>query len=272
MGYLQHEQLSQSARHRLRAQFEAADPCRHVVIDNFLHPESQQLDESFPGLAWDGWHRFGDAYQAEKVSYSNLDDMPEDLKQAFWELNGPSFLQFLQEISGIEALLADPYLKGGGLHCSGPGGTLTPHTDFHYYPELQVHRRLNVLIYLNQDWKSENGGALQLFADKRATEPVREIVPTWGRCVIFQTDHNSVHGFTSPIGPGLIRRSLATYYYTSAETANFSGDVSTYWRTHETADGLASRLQMMAYQGLLKSSKGLSIAAHRMNPSLRERK
>ena len=36
------------------------------------------------------------------------------------------------------------------------------HTDFNFIKERKLYRRLNLLIYLNSDWKDEYNGALEL--------------------------------------------------------------------------------------------------------------
>lgn len=267
---LLHNSFDEKRLHELRQEFDGATPCKHIVLDDLVSPGLDKVLDEFPSFEWAGWHRFKDNYQAEKVTFSDLDSMPgPTLSRVFWELNGPSFLEFLVKVTGIESLLSDPFLKGGGLHCSGPGGTLTPHTDFHRHHELKLSRRLNALIYLNRDWGEADGGALQLFSDPEATVVAKEIQPSFGRCVVFLTDHTSVHGFTQPIASGRFRRSLATYYYTSEEADIFSGDLTTYWRQHETDRSIRDRVGMGAYRTLLRGSQALSIAAHKANPNLR---
>jgi hypothetical protein len=157
----------------------------------------------------------------------------------------------------------DPYLTGGGLHLSGPGGVLMPHTDFHIYSQLNLYRRVNVLVYLNEGWREEYGGCLQL---QGGTGETKTVVPELGRCVIFTTDDKSVHGFPTPIADGMWRRSIALYYYTSHEAAGFSGDATTYWREHGEQAG-ARRTRVAAYRGLLQVSRAFSLLAHLINPN-----
>ena len=96
------------------------------------------------------------------------------------------------------------------------------------------------------------------------------IVPTWGTCVVFETNDRSVHGFSRPIRAGRWRHSIALYYYTSAETPGFSGDSDTHWRTHAPATGL-DRLRLPLYKTLIFGSRCLSRLAHRVNPHMRSR-
>ena len=61
------------------------------------------------------------------------------------------------------------------------------------------------------------------------------------------------------------RNSVATYYYTSEEAADFSDDYTTYWRTHSPSKELG-RIRFAACRGLLSVSRGFSLAAHLVNP------
>jgi Rps23 Pro-64 3,4-dihydroxylase Tpa1-like proline 4-hydroxylase len=264
------DQIDEETKASLRTSFKQAAPCKHLVIDDFLTDKGLAAIQSFPDFEWDGWHRFGDVHQRHKATFDNLDTMPAPLKEVLWELNGPRFLRFLEDVTGIPRLISDPFLKGGGLHVSGSGGVLTPHSDFHKYEELRLYRRLNALIYLNPGWEKSDGGNLQFFEDADATIVAKEVTPVLGRCVVFQTDHGSVHGFTDPVGAGKFRRSIATYYYTSEETRDFSGDVMTHWRHRSKQDmSVRDKIKLGASRSLSNTAKALAIAAHKTNPELK---
>lgn len=240
-------------------------PFPHAVFDDVL-ADSPRVVGDFPPPDWSGWLRYPDSYQRGKLICSQIDAMPVALQDLVCALNGPDFLSWLENLAGIGELIPDPYLEGGGLHCTGPGGTLTPHTDFHLYSRLNLYRRLNAILYLNPGWEPGDGGELELFA--RGSEiPAVRIEPILGRLVVFQTDHQSVHGFTAPVREGTVRRSVATYYYTATEADRFSGDTNTYWRSHDSGGGV-HRARMGAYRGLLFGSRALSWLAHRANPNL----
>ena len=68
-------------------------------------------------------------------------------RSIFREFNSRQFLLFLETLTGIENLIPDPYFLGGGIHSSKKGGFLNIHTDFNWHHKLQLHRRVNVLIY-----------------------------------------------------------------------------------------------------------------------------
>ncbi len=196
----------------------------------------------------------------------DIERIPGEFQALIREMSDPSFLTFLEHVTGIPKIIPDPYLNGGGLHSSGPGGVLKPHSDFHNYERLGLYRRLNVLLYLNPNWTAADGGSLQLWADADAATVARTVVPAFGTCVIFQTDFDSVHGFTDPVKGPRYRNSIALYYYTAAESDRYSGDTTTYWRQHDKRTGLAA-LRVRAYRALLYCSRAIAFVAHRVNPN-----
>jgi hypothetical protein len=206
-------------------------------------------------------------YQRNKLSCSDIEVIPEPFRALIRELNDPRFLRVLEQITGIKRLLPDPYLTGGGLHLSGPGGVLSPHTDFHYYRGLNLYRRINVLVYLNDGWSQQAGGCLSFYdAQHRA---VKAVVPEWGRVVIFRTDYQSIHGFSAPVAEGKWRRSVALYYYAAAPTKKFSGDETTQWREHGVQGGVIGKARLLVFDGLRRVSLFISIMAILANPNTR---
>ncbi len=251
---------------RSAAEFAAAVPFPHVVVDDLLDAGAE-VARAFPVASWDGWRRFGDEYQRGKRSCDDLMSIPTELRELIIELSTPAWLEVIERITGIEGLIPDPYLEGGGLHASGPGGVLAPHTDFHLYNRLGLYRQVNLILYLNRDWRPGDGGELELFGPNDGDgDPVRRVDPIWGRAVIFRTDDRSVHGFTNPIGEHAERRSIALYYYTATESHGYAGDTNTVWRRHERRDGVAG-IRAALYRSLLWCSRALSWAAHRANPN-----
>jgi Rps23 Pro-64 3,4-dihydroxylase Tpa1-like proline 4-hydroxylase len=132
------------------------------------------------------------------------------------QLNAGPFVTFLEQLTGISGLLSDPHLRGGGLHEIRQGGLLGVHADFNVHPRLKVHRRLNLLIYLNKDWQEEWGGALELW-DRTGQRCVKTIPPTFNRAVLFDTSNFSYHGHPHPLAcpPERSRKSVALYYYSA---------------------------------------------------------
>src|SRR5690606_7403831 len=136
------------------------------------------------------------------------------------ELNSGPFLAFLQALTGIDGLLPDPHLLGGGVHLVGPGGHLGVHADFNWHAGLRAHRRINLLLYLNRDWPAEWGGDLELWSTD-AARCERVIAPLFNRAVIFDPRRDTFHGQPAPLAcpEGHWRRSIAMYYYSAGRPA-----------------------------------------------------
>ena len=141
--------------------------------------------------------------------------MGPDPPQILEELNSPRFVAFVGALLGVDNLIADPSLEGGGLHQSTRGGFLNIHADYTVHPHNRTwQRRANLLSISMKIWQPEYGGDLELWsADmKHCVEKVR---PVSNRALIFTTDVSSFHGHPEPMGcpEGMARRSLALYYF-----------------------------------------------------------
>jgi Rps23 Pro-64 3,4-dihydroxylase Tpa1-like proline 4-hydroxylase len=126
------------------------------------------------------------------------------------------FVNFLEKLTGIEGLITDHTLNGGGLHQILRGGKLDIHADYNYHPITQLDRRLNVLVYLNENWHPGWGGNLELW-NKDMSSCEKSIEPFFNRVVIFSTNDDSFHGHPDPLEcpETESRKSIALYYYTN---------------------------------------------------------
>jgi hypothetical protein len=136
-------------------------------------------------------------------------DFGETTKAFIEYLNSAAFIKKVEELTGIDGLIADPELKGGGLHEIPHGGFLNMHVDFNWHPRLQAVRKLNLLLYLNENWQW-NG---ELILSKDGRERTKVIAPLFNRCVLFPTTDTSWHGHPDPLTAPHSRRSIALYYY-----------------------------------------------------------
>ena len=173
------------------------------------------LVDALPSTVSEEWVHWKH-YNENKLGLNKRRLLPTFVRCVIDELNGPPFVRWLAELTGIRDLIADPDLEGGGLHQAGPGGFLNVHADFAmHHHHRNWRRRVNVIVYLNRTWDIAWGGAIELW-DKRMQGCVVRIPPLCNHAVIFKTDDDSYHGFPDPITcpPGVSRRSLALYYYT----------------------------------------------------------
>ncbi len=197
------------------AEYAAAQPFPHIVIDNFLDPAVlDRVLAEFPNKKDKAWEEHNHAEEV-KLQSKGEQAIPYYTRQLLYALNSDAFLKFLEKLTGIPQLLPDPQFEGGGLHQIVPGGKLAIHADFNQHGYFNLDRRLNALIYLNKNWKEEYGGHLELW-DKGMTKAVQKILPLFNRLAIFTTTSDSWHGHPNPLTcpPDMTRKSLAMYYYT----------------------------------------------------------
>ena len=197
--------------------YQAASPFPHAVIDDFLPREViDYCLEHFPSdLDADG--RAFDRDQERYKRSFQPDNLENDkLRALFYTFNSRPFLKIVENVTGIKGLIPDPYFQGGGFHEIGQGGHLSIHADFNHHKPMNLERRVNVLIYLNDDWEDAHGGQLELWTEDMK-ERVQSVVPLANRCVMFSTTGQSYHGNPNPIAhpDGRTRKSIALYYYTS---------------------------------------------------------
>ena len=200
----------------LKKQYSLADPFPHIQIDNFFSDDYlNKILNEFPDLS--KLNNSQNYKNQNEIKFANNDfkNFPQEIKIFFDFLNSETFLNFLQNLTSIkEKLIADKQLNGGGLHEIKSGGLLKVHTDFNKHPTNNFDRRINVLIYLNKDWKKEYKGCLELW-DKEMKECKQKILPNFNKMVIFSTTDFSNHGHPDPIDcpDNISRKSIALYYF-----------------------------------------------------------
>lgn len=195
--------------------YQSGEPYHHICIDNFL-PEAV-MEKVLADVATlpQAEESFSRAQENLKSSYIP-ERLPEYTKNLFYAFNSRPFLQFLEEMTGIKGLIADPYYIGAGVHKTLNGGHLDIHADFNVHGHMRVERRLNVLIYLNRDWQEDWGGCFEIW-DNDMTQKMAHFVPTFNRMVCFSTGSDTFHGNPEPVNhpDGEARQSIALYYYTA---------------------------------------------------------
>ena len=192
-------------------------PFSHIVFDNFFNTLFlEKILEDFPKNLEKTGIKFEDK-QEKKIASKNPDIISNNTNTLINFLNSYKFLNFLNNLSGMqETLIPDPYLWGGGYHELKNGGYLNIHADFNVHPQLELNRRINLLIYLNKNWKENYGGSLELW-DKDMSKCVSKIIPTFNKIVIFNTNDFSYHGNPEIIDNphNTSRKSIALYYYSN---------------------------------------------------------
>lgn len=211
-------------RAELAAAFAAATPFKHAVIDGFFRPEfCARLLAEFP--PYDAERFRNERGHQSKAEHRDL----KTLGPAYTELDrlfaSAEFLDFIGTVTGIPGLLFDPEYFGSGTHENLHDMELDPHVDFTLRPGNELHRRVNLIFFLNPEWDDSWGGVLELHRDpwRPETDSVERISPVYNRVVVFETSDKSWHGFRRidlPEGKRhLTRRSIALYLYKREERA-----------------------------------------------------
>lgn len=235
----------------LSADYRGKTPYDYGCFDNFLpleiaervRKEALSMGEQDPEHA--------SALEHLKTSYKP-DDLPPYTRAVFHALNSRSFLQFLEKMTGIQGLIPDPYFQGGGIHRTEKGGYLGIHADFNHHRIMDLERRLNVLIYLNPDWREEYGGAFEVWTDDMSKK-VAGFAPIMNRMCCFSTGRDTMHGNPEPVNhpSGKPRLSMALYYYTATWEEGRTGQSTVFKQRPGSADAKSSEAVMRVVRDLL---------------------
>ena len=201
---------------KLNERYRVGDPFPHIVLDNFL-------DEWLVGQVADElevvdsakWFHDEHPDQVKKFAQSDLTRLPPATATVLRYFNSPRACTYFSELTGIPDLLPDPSYAGGGVHISLPGGHLGVHADFNLHPATQLHRRVNALLFLNRDWRSDWGGQFEIWPTDMSG-PRKIVDPILNRLAAFSVNDTAFHGVPRKVAcpPDRRRLSLALYYYT----------------------------------------------------------
>lgn len=194
------------------------DPFDHIVIDNFLEePLARQLASEFMDYSNPNWFNYNNPLEHKKTN-NNWYHFPPATYSFMSFLNSPSFIKKIESISSIPNLIPDIGLHGAGWHIHGRGGKLNIHLDYSIHPKLKLLRKLNLILYLSEEWNPEWGGGLELWShDEKTGKPLKVetvVEVKFNRAILFDTTQYSWHGFPNPLNcpDGVYRKSIAMYY------------------------------------------------------------
>lgn len=249
--FLPLSRMRRSVAEGARASYLSAKPFPHIVFDDFLDPALLELVlTEFPKPSQIQWQRFDNAREIKLASAAEATFGPIT-RLLLYHLNSVTFLEFLSQVTGIDNLIPDPSFEGGGLHQIVRGGKLGVHADFNKHRAYQLDRRLNLLLYLNKDWRAEYGGYLELW-DRKMSHCETKVLPLFNRVMVFGTTDFTYHGHPDPLQcpEGMTRKSLALYYFSNGRPAEeISGEHSTLFQARRPDDfkaGAGQRLRALA--------------------------
>ncbi len=208
----------QSLRRYSPETYRSAEPFPHIEIDNAVNAAILlKILKEFPASTAEGDYRDDARSQIKwRSNWQRDTDIPPQSFNLIQALHSGDFLRFLERLTGIPHLIADPYLGGGGLNETHRGGLLHIHCDGNRSDALSCFRALNVILFLNHEWQDDWGGHLE-FWDENLKSCIKKIRPEFNKLVVFTTNETSYHGHPIPLNTpeGITRRSLILYYYTS---------------------------------------------------------
>jgi Rps23 Pro-64 3,4-dihydroxylase Tpa1-like proline 4-hydroxylase len=191
-------------------------PFDHIVINNFLTDTYYNLVKTvLPETPTDEWYKYENPLEVKYLT-ENLELMHPLIRNIFYALSHKIVIDKLKNIFNLDDLQYDPYLHGAGLHYQPRYGRLNMHLDYEKHPHLKnKQRKLNIILYLNEDWNKKWNGDTQLW-NKDMTECVFKSFPTVNTAIIFYTGENSWHGVPETIlCPEYMYRKTLTFYYVS---------------------------------------------------------
>jgi Rps23 Pro-64 3,4-dihydroxylase Tpa1-like proline 4-hydroxylase len=199
----------------LADRFRHAQPFPHLVLDDFLMPALADRVHDEARITAANVDASNEITQRLKVACTDWDAFGTETARLIAYFNSSKFIEPLEAICGIDGLFGDPWLEGGGIHQTSRGGFLKMHTDFNWNAKLRADRRINILYYLNRDWRPEYGGELVL--SRLGGDAAVRIAPKFNRLVIFNTNDTTLHGHPEPLEfpQDYPRASIAMYYYSA---------------------------------------------------------
>lgn len=196
-----------------RDMYNNAEPFENVIIKDFFNNDyANEIYDNIPTPIDnnENWKHYDNPIE-QKYSLNNFKDYPKMI-EIFNLLQSSDFLELIKQITNINNLEIDPYLHGAGIHAYPNNGKLDIHLDYNIHPISGKERRINIIIYMNKNWKPEYGGGICLY-DKDMNK-IKEYLPDFNSMIIFRTSDISYHGLPIPIKCPIneFRKSIAIYY------------------------------------------------------------
>lgn len=183
---------------------------RHVVIDDLLPLSiAQQIAERFPSPSQ---MRLMSSFRERKHTSKDFDAFDPLMKAITFALQDERVVRVVERITGIAQQIPDPSLYAGGLSAMTRGHFLGPHIDNSHEGSRRFYRTLNLLYYVSQGWRPEDGGHLELW-DTMVKR--REVVESrFNRLALMETTPTSWHSVNAVVGDG-VRRCVSNYYFSA---------------------------------------------------------
>jgi hypothetical protein len=180
---------------------------------------AEEVADCIPLIPESAFTRYEDPdFEFGKRAMNDFGKMPWPLWELLDTLQSSHFIRRVEKWTGIQGLIADRKLWGGGVHVTEKGGYLAMHRDFNVLPTsyrdpVPMRRAVNLIMYLTPNWDRGWGGELEIAESlDGGVMRTRKVEPWFGSAVLF--DPSQVfHGHPHPYQGATPRQSVAVYYY-----------------------------------------------------------
>lgn len=109
-------------------------PWKHGYSENFISKEfALKMAEEFPSWNSDIWDKFGKVFDNQngfKKMLTEQSVMPKSISNFINQLKTQNFIEKIEKAFGMQDLIFDEKLYGGGLFIHPEGSFLQTHLDF----------------------------------------------------------------------------------------------------------------------------------------------
>jgi Rps23 Pro-64 3,4-dihydroxylase Tpa1-like proline 4-hydroxylase len=223
-----------------KTEFQTQSP-NHFFHSNFFpDQDAKSILAEWPaaGSPWKTSQPLVDFGVGIKNEINDLDKMGERTRDILKLLQSSEFIRSLEFITGIDNLCPDLSMHGCGLVNTPKNGFLKIHADFNYLERLKKYRRINIVIYLNEEWQKEWKGDINFYSEDLTTT-IKSYSPLFNNFIMFRVSDKVFHGYPEPIDcpTGMSRKSINFFYYTDEPDKDQSIHAhKTIWKTNTGDD------------------------------------
>jgi Rps23 Pro-64 3,4-dihydroxylase Tpa1-like proline 4-hydroxylase len=192
-----------------RDAYARSHPIQHFVVDKLL-PDAvaRTIYAAFPSASQMFERR---SLREHKYVAAQMDRYDAQAEEAIYGFQDPRVVDLIASITQLPELLADPQLYAGGISLMNAGNFLNPHVDNSHNNQRTTYRVLNLLYYVSPDWRSDNGGHLELWPHG-VKQPPKLIESSFNRLVVMSTGPDSWHS-VNPVKGERSRCCVSNYYF-----------------------------------------------------------
>ena len=198
---------------------------RFTAIDDLLPEDlAKKIYEAFPPT---DEMRLLDSFREKKFTSKSLDKFDPLISDITFAFQDERVIKKVAELTDIKDAAGDPHLYAGGISAMAKNHFLNPHLDNSHDYEQKNYRVLNLLYYITPDWKSENGGNLELW-NEDVTETI-EIPSLFNRLVLMSTNDKSWHS-VNEVKTDRMRYCISNYYFSPHSPNGYETTHVTYFQ------------------------------------------